>query len=246
MKEKYTRTIEDQLRDIVAHERLHNNRNERGSTLRRVAAGIILCAGIAAIYTGAKSLEGETPEETAQKLENKVVNKIKQNELSISKDVIVLGQGAKVRETPARYVYNPESGKKDRNVNNIAFEVGENQNVIITNAVAYKDSDNETWMGFFVKNQGEKSPKLRWINKDALLNDAILDNGESEEDSVPPISIVVNPNQETMPVDYLVVTNKSDEIIGLSDPSGITNLATASIVDSAQTSSILGQFGIKQ
>lgn len=205
------------------------NRNFRKSKIKKAVAGAAV--GSAVLFGGAMLMNKfvDSPEKKAEKLEEKILNNMEN--LTTSDDIVVLNPGVKVRETPMRYVFDSETGRKNRSVDNVAFEVGENENVVINRALIFEDDEGQQWQGFMIKQQDEESAELRWVNVTALSE-------QSNEDGQSPIRIIPANTSDTF-LEPMIIKNKEGNVTAVSDPEGSLSFATGQIVPSNETNSLV-------
>ncbi len=209
-----------------------NRHYRRKSKIEKAIAGtvvgsVVLLGGIMLMNKSA----GDSPEKKAEKLEEKILKNKEQ--LTTSDDIVVLKPGVKVRETPMRYVFDSETGRKNRSVDNVAFEVGEGENVVINRALIYEDDENQQWQGFMIKQLNDEVAELRWVNITALTEQANV-NGES------PVR-VISANASDTYLEPIITTDKEGNITAISDREGHLNFATGILVPSNETNELVDQ-----
>lgn len=196
------------------------------NTLAMVAVGSLVTLGAAGLVM---KFSGDSPEKKAEKLEEKILKNKEQ--LTTSDDIVVLRPGVKVRETPMRYVFDSETGRKNRNVDNVAFEVSDGENVVINRALIYEDDENQQWQGFMLKKPGEEIAKLRWINLTAIIEQ---NNGSSDSQAR-----IIPTDANNKFLGPLITTNKEGDVTAISDPEGNMKLATGVLVPSNETNELV-------
>lgn len=212
---------QDEIREI--------RRKEIKNTIAMVAVGTLVTLGAAGLLM---KFSGDSPEKKAEKLEEKILKNKEQ--LTTSDDIVVLKPGVKVRETPMRYVFDSETGRKNRSVDNIAFEVGEGENIVVNRALIYEDDENQQWQGFMIKQSDEEIAKLRWVNVTALIEQ---NKGSSDSQ----VRIIPADAKDTF-LGPLITTNKEGDVTAISDPEGkIMKLATGILVSTNETNEIVDQ-----
>lgn len=208
------------------------NRNyRRKNKIEKAIAGTVV--GSVVLFGGAMLMNkyGDSPEKKAEKLEEKILKN--KERLTTSDDIVVLKPGVKVRETPMRYVFDSETGRKNRSVDNVVFEVGEGENVVINRALVYEDDDNQQWQGFMIKQPNEEIAKLRWVNVTALIEQ---NKGSSDSQ----VRIIPADANDTF-LGPLITTNKEGDVTAISDPEGNMKLATGILVPSNETNELVDQ-----
>lgn len=219
------------------------NLNTKKGRVRQALGGLAAAGVVVLGIVGAAELtKDSSPQKVAEKIEADVAREASNQQLELAEDIVVLNQGAKLRETPARYVYNPDSMQKDRNVSNVAFEVGENEHVVISNALVWNDEEGDTWYGFRFQGPNEDEPSFRWINKSALLNDSVKENGESVDEFGSPISIY-NKSETPQTIGYTAVLDEQGQLKSILGPDN-NDIATATFVEDGQLEPLLTQIGV--
>lgn len=247
-KQKNTRNIKNPYPTGSPAARIWNDnpdvrRGSSGPNRGRKFIGAVALVGTVAggLFLAGKATEGSSPEARAKKIETGLVENIKNQELPVSKDIIVLNEGAKVRETPARFVRNPDSMKKDMDVPNVVYEVPADTHVVIKQGLEWEDEDGETWLGFEFTGPNEEKSRLRWVNKTALIAEAATDTTETSNRLEPPISVYGYDTDQPRVEGYTATIDDSGEVVRLDAQYG--QIAQGTTVRNEQLIGMLDQIG---
>lgn len=207
--------------------------------VRRVMAVLALVA-VGASGVGSCSTifsNNNSPEKQAEKLEKKILSSQERKNMTISGDIIVLHEGAKVRNQPLRYVFNPESGSRDLNVDNVEYTVEEGKNMVITSPLIWNDADSQKWAGFTMPSDdvnNDSGNNMLWINVSALIND---------ED---PAITTYHSDSGSDVLGGFVLNSDGEGKYWVTNPDENREFAIATKVDNEELHGTLSQLGIKQ
>lgn len=231
------------------NQRFSGERFNRGPrNLGRPDAGTALRQGIAVVVLGVITAGGlyscqklsQSPEEKAQVTENKLIEKIKGQELELSNDIIILNPGTKVRETPDTYAFDSETGRDNRNIENIAFKVEDGKNLVIPNSFKWLDETDDEWRGFLFDDKKVEEPQLMWINLTRLNNESKNSGGNLLPADERPVKVISDETLIGQSPPYLVIVNKDGKITAIKSPDQL-ELATAVTTKANQTQDVVDQ-----
>lgn len=226
-------------------ERQHNlvDRKKRQSRGRAIGtAAVVAAVAVAAVPFAVKKGAEQASEDInrADRLEQDAQEMTRKGELTISSDVVVLGEGVRLRSSPHRSVPNSDPGEDPIDVHNIVHTVEPGTRVLSDRPLQYVDEDSETWIGFNFIDRKHGTSNLVWANTSALMDQE--DNSISGEDLVS-----FHPTDSPVPGEYAAFMGKDGKsVVHIGDMTNTELFAIGEVVQEANLNETLQTLKVVQ